>query len=191
MSAVEAIRAALPPMTQQKWGRILLVTSLSAKEPIPQLTLSNSLRPGLVGLANSLSKEVARDGITVNAIMPGYIDTERLADLGIDKRKLGESIPANRIGQPAELAALVAFLASVPDVLYQYRPTRMCHAGGRDGRAPAPAADGGGGETARAMVAAHRAGYLSFPAAHVTALAMMVRMCLSKYTPLVSWPTWK
>jgi len=112
MSAVEAIRAALPGMVAQRWGRILMITSLSSVEPIPRLTVSNSLRPGLIGLANSLSKEVARDGVTVNALMPGYIDTERLADLGLDKVALAASIPTQRIGRPEELAALVAFLAS-------------------------------------------------------------------------------
>ena len=112
LSAVEAIRAALPHMQTQRWGRLLLVTSLSAKEPIPLLTVSNSLRPGLVGLANSLSKEVAADNVTVNALLPGYIDTERLADLGLDRAELAASIPAQRIGSPAELGALAAFLAS-------------------------------------------------------------------------------
>ncbi len=112
LSAVEAIRAALPHMQTQRWGRVLLVTSLSAKEPIPLLTVSNSLRPGLVGLANSLSKEVAADNVTVNALLPGYIDTERLADLGLDRTELAHSIPAHRIGSPAELGALAAFLAS-------------------------------------------------------------------------------
>jgi 3-oxoacyl-[acyl-carrier protein] reductase len=99
-------------MQTQRWGRILLITSLSAKEPLPLLTLSNSLRPGLVGLTNSLSKEVAADGVTVNAILPGYIDTERLADLGLDRHELCASIPAGRIGRPSELADLVVFLAS-------------------------------------------------------------------------------
>lgn len=112
MSAVEAIRSALPGMIDQKWGRILLITSLSSVEPIPRLTVSNSLRPGLIGLANSLSKEVARHGVTVNALMPGYIDTERLAELGLDKAALAASIPTQRIGRPDELAALTAFLAS-------------------------------------------------------------------------------
>lgn len=112
MSAVEAIRAALPGMIGQRWGRILMITSLSSVEPIPRLTVSNSLRPGLIGLANSLSKEVAKDGVTVNALMPGYIDTERLGQLGLDKAELAASIPMRRIGRPPELAALVAFLAS-------------------------------------------------------------------------------
>jgi 3-oxoacyl-[acyl-carrier protein] reductase len=112
MSAINSIRAALPAMVEQGWGRILLITSLSAKEPIAGLMISNALRPGLVGLTNALSKEVARAGVTVNALMPGYIDTERLAELGIDRDRIAATIPAGRLGTPAELASLATFLAS-------------------------------------------------------------------------------
>jgi len=112
LSAVEAIRAALPGMRERRWGRILLVTSLAAREPIPRLTVSNALRAGLLGLAKSLSREVAAEGITVNALLPGYTRTERLMELGVDEAKLCAQIPAGRIGNPEELGALAAFLAS-------------------------------------------------------------------------------
>ena len=85
---------------------------VSADEPLPNLMISNALRPGLHGLVNALSREVAGDGITVNAIMPGYTLTERLRGLGIDVNAIAAQIPAGRLGRPEEFAALAAFLAS-------------------------------------------------------------------------------
>lgn len=112
LSAVDSIKASLPLMKQNRWGRILLITSVAAKEPIANLTVSNGLRAGLLGLANSLSREVACDGITVNAILPGYTKTERLLELGIPEETFIADIPAKRLGEPKELAALAAFLVS-------------------------------------------------------------------------------
>jgi len=102
----------LPPMRAQKWGRIIVVTSVTAREPIPALAVSNVLRPGLHGLINTLSKEVASDGVTLNALMPGYALTERIVEVGFDQAKLAEQIPAGRLGKPEEIGALAAFLAS-------------------------------------------------------------------------------
>jgi 3-oxoacyl-[acyl-carrier protein] reductase len=76
--------------------------------------LSNSLRAGLHGLVNALSREVSGDQVTVNAIMPGYTLTERLQELQLDATKLAAEIPARRLGRPQELAAVAAFLASDP-----------------------------------------------------------------------------
>jgi 3-oxoacyl-[acyl-carrier protein] reductase len=112
MSAVHLIRGCLPRMRERRWGRIMIVTSVSANEPLPNLTISNALRPGLHGLVNALSREIAGDGITINAIMPGYTLTERLRDLGIDDNKVAPQIPAGRAGRPEEFGALAAFLAS-------------------------------------------------------------------------------
>ena len=114
MSAVDSIQAALPGMKDRKWGRILLVTSVAAKEPMNGLTISNGLRAGLLGLAKSLSVEVASAGITVNALLPGYTDTERLKELQVPIEKMTSTIPAARLGRPEEFAALTAFLASEP-----------------------------------------------------------------------------
>lgn len=112
MAAVDSINAALPNMKKNKWGRILLVTSLAAKEPITGLTISNGLRAGLLGLARSISHEVAPYGITINSLLPGHTDTERLAALGVDKSKITEHIPAGRLGTTKEFGALAAFLSS-------------------------------------------------------------------------------
>ena len=114
MSAVQLIRGALPGMRERRWGRILIVTSISSREPLPNLMISNALRPGLHGLVNALSREVAADGITVNALMPGYTLTERIRELNVDQAKIGAQIPAGRLGRPEEFAALAAFLASEP-----------------------------------------------------------------------------
>ncbi len=112
LSAVEAIQAALPGMRQRKWGRIVLVTSVAAREAMPRLTISNGLRAGLLGLVKTLSNEVAGDGITVNAALPGYHATERMQQLGLTDEKVAPQIPARRLGRPEEFAALVTFLAS-------------------------------------------------------------------------------
>jgi 3-oxoacyl-[acyl-carrier protein] reductase len=112
MSAVGAIRAALPGMRARRHGRVIVVTSVAAKEPVPNLMLSNSLRAGLHGFVNALSKEVAPDQVTVNALMPGYQLTERLVELNIDEAASAAAIPARRIGTPADFASVAAFLAS-------------------------------------------------------------------------------
>ena len=112
VSSVQLIRECLPGMRERRWGRIMIVTSVSAREPLPNLMISNALRPGLHGLVNALSREVAGDGITVNALMPGYTLTERLQELKIDEAKVVTQIPARRMGRPEEFGALAAFLAS-------------------------------------------------------------------------------
>jgi 3-oxoacyl-[acyl-carrier protein] reductase len=99
-------------MRAKGWGRVLFVTSIAAKEPINRFALSNSLRAGIHGLVNTLSKEEAANGITFNALMPGYTLTERLAEAMLDLDEVGKAIPARRLGRPEEFAALAAFLAS-------------------------------------------------------------------------------
>ncbi|HEY1721543.1 MAG TPA: SDR family oxidoreductase [Magnetospirillaceae bacterium] len=112
MSTVQLIRGCLPAMKKRRWGRIMIVTSISAGEPLQSLMISNALRPGLHGLVNALSREVAADGITVNAIMPGFTATERLQKLGLDDEKIKSMVPAGRLGRPEEFGALATFLAS-------------------------------------------------------------------------------
>ena len=112
MSGVGAIRAALPDMRARRSGRVIVITSIAAREPVPNLMLSNSLRAGLHGLVNALSKEVAGDQVTVNALMPGYTLTERLEELHLDEAQLVAQIPARRLGRSQDFAAVAAFLAS-------------------------------------------------------------------------------
>ena len=114
MSAIQAIQAALPHMQKQKWGRIILSTSTSSKQPIPELTISNAYRPGLLGLMKTVAMEVASDSITVNAIMPGSTHTRRMDDFKVPIEELAEQVPAKRLGKPEEFAALATFLASEP-----------------------------------------------------------------------------
>ena len=112
MSCIGGMRAVLPGMRARHWGRVLVITSVAAREPIGNLMLSNTLRAGLHGLVNALSRECAADGVTVNAVLPGYTMTERLAEVGIDEAATAALIPARRMGSPEEFAALVTFLAS-------------------------------------------------------------------------------
>jgi 3-oxoacyl-[acyl-carrier protein] reductase len=124
MSAVGLTRAVLPGMKEQRWGRILNVTSIAVKQPIDGLMLSNSLRAAVTGFARSLANEVAGLNITVNNILPGYTRTDRVEQLArATGEKTGTSaadafakwereIPMGRLGEPREFAALAAFLAS-------------------------------------------------------------------------------
>lgn len=112
-STIETIKAALPSMKKNKWGRILLVTSFAAREPMSGLIISNAYRAGLLGMAKSLSNEVASHGITVNALLPGYTRTARVLELGVPEEKIAVNIPAKRYGDPEEFAALATFLSGV------------------------------------------------------------------------------
>jgi 3-oxoacyl-[acyl-carrier protein] reductase len=112
LGAIEAIQAALPGMLERGHGRILCLTSIAAKEPVPGLALSNTVRAGLHGYAKTLAGEVAGGGVTVNCLLPGYTRTQRLEELGIDLDTIAAQIPVGEIPEPTGLAALAAFLAS-------------------------------------------------------------------------------
>lgn len=112
MSVVESLKVALPRMKEHNYGRILLVTSLAAKEPLNGLTTSNGLRAGLAGLSKSIANEYAPFGITLNLLLPGYTSTDRLKELKLTDERIKQMVPAGRLGDPRELADLAAFLAS-------------------------------------------------------------------------------
>jgi 3-oxoacyl-[acyl-carrier protein] reductase len=115
LSAVDIIQQVLPAMKAKGFGRILTITSVAVKQPADNLISSNAVRTSLSGLVKSLSNEVANFGITVNNILPGYTNTERLQGL-IDKNPkvndVKDSIPMKRFGTPSEFAAAAVFLVS-------------------------------------------------------------------------------
>ncbi|WP_420604239.1 SDR family oxidoreductase [Flagellimonas sp.] len=123
-SVVLTTELALKHMQERRWGRIVNVASISVKEPLNYLALSNSIRAAVVTWAKSLAFDVAKDGITVNNVLTGYFDTDRIAQLNAKKaEKMGVSVaevreameaqvPMKRIGNPSEYGFLVAFLAS-------------------------------------------------------------------------------
>ncbi len=124
LSTINLVNAFLPYLKEQKWGRILASTSITVKQPIPSLALSNVSRLGVVAFIKSLAQEVAAFNVTANCLAPGYIMTERVKQLlenqassqGISYTealtRLKESIPTKKIGEPGDFGALCAFLAS-------------------------------------------------------------------------------
>ena len=124
LSAIRFAKLVLPGMRAQKWGRIINVTSVSVKQPIEGLLLSNTVRAGLTGWAKTVSNEVAADGVTVNNVAPGYTLTERQDELaeargkaaGKSKQEIIESwafqAPMRRMASPDEISAAIAVLAS-------------------------------------------------------------------------------
>ena len=126
LSVARVVREALPHLRRQGGGRIINLTSVAVKEPIPGLILSNAARLGVVGLAKTLSRELGPDQITVNNVCPGLTLTDRMRDLyggraeaqgrTLDELLAEEAqrIPLGRLAQPEDLAALVVFLASEP-----------------------------------------------------------------------------
>jgi 3-oxoacyl-[acyl-carrier protein] reductase len=106
-------QAVLPSMVSQRHGRIVNIASLSALLAPPGQANYAAAKAGVVGLTQSLAKEVARIGITVNAVCPGYIETDTLAALVGEERKAAQMrVPMRRFGRPEEVAAAVCFLAS-------------------------------------------------------------------------------
>ena len=114
LSAIRLTRLCLPQLERSGHGRVVNITSSSVREPIDNLALSNSIRPGLIGWANTLARELGPKKITVNSIAPGRIETARLAEVyaGGPRAEDLEQIPLRRFGAPREVASVVCFLAS-------------------------------------------------------------------------------
>jgi 3-oxoacyl-[acyl-carrier protein] reductase len=124
LSVVRFSKLVLPGMMSKNWGRIINLTSISVKQPIDNLVLSNTLRAGVTGLTKSLSNEVAKFNITVNNVAPGMTLTRRLYELAVVEAKekgksheevlveMAKRVPLNRLARPEEIASVVVFLAS-------------------------------------------------------------------------------
>ncbi len=124
MSAVRCIRAVLPQMRKQKWGRVIAITSIAAKQPLDDIVISSTLRPGILGLAKVLSNQYGRDGVLVNCVTPGFIMTARQKEISVARaaktglswedyvKESAKAIPLGRYGEPEELANVIVFLGS-------------------------------------------------------------------------------
>ncbi len=124
MSAIRLINAFVDEMKRKKWGRIIALTSVTVKQPIRNLILSNSIRLAITGFMKTLSLDLAPYNITVNCVAPGYTMTERVKELLKDEarragknfeevlREKNKSFPMKRMADPEEIASVVAFLAS-------------------------------------------------------------------------------
>jgi 3-oxoacyl-[acyl-carrier protein] reductase len=120
LSVVRLVRGVLPSMKAHRWGRILTIQSVSVKQPIPELLLSNAVRPGVAGMMKTLAGQLGKDGITVNTVCPGKIMTDRFLGgqkiSGLSREeylaRAVEDVPVRRVGTPEEFANVVVFLAS-------------------------------------------------------------------------------
>ena len=124
LGSIRLAQACVPGMRARRWGRVIFLTSMSAKQPLPGLLLSNTTRAGMLGFAKTLATECAPDGVLVNTVLPGHFDTDRALELARTRaeregRPVEEllaarvrGIPLGRSGDPREFAAVVAFLAS-------------------------------------------------------------------------------
>jgi 3-oxoacyl-[acyl-carrier protein] reductase len=120
LSVVRLVRGVLPSMKRKRWGRILTIQSVSVKQPVPGLLLSNAVRPGVAGMVKTLSEDLGKHNITINVVCPGKILTDRLLggakQAGLPReeflQKAGLDIPLGRVGTPEEFANVMVFLAS-------------------------------------------------------------------------------
>jgi 3-oxoacyl-[acyl-carrier protein] reductase len=115
MSAVRLVKAALPHLKQSDQPRIVFITSVSVRQPLPNIVISNAMRAGVTGLAKTLSRELAPERITVNSVAPDAILTDRMRQLAGSEdnlRQMAERTPMSRFGTPEEFAAACVFLCS-------------------------------------------------------------------------------
>jgi 3-oxoacyl-[acyl-carrier protein] reductase len=124
LSTVRCIREVLPHMQKRRWGRIINITSIAAKQPIADLVVSSALRPGILGLSRVLATQYAQEGILINSVAPGYFLTDRQKEIGTARAaqkgvsleeyltQAAVDIPVRRLGTPEELADVIVFLGS-------------------------------------------------------------------------------
>ncbi len=113
LSTVAMCQAAVPAMRERGWGRVVAITSVSVRQPIPGLILSNTARAGVTGFLKTLALEVAGDGVTVNSVQPGSHATDRLRSIhGGDLTAAASQVPTGELGRPDDFGAVVAFLCS-------------------------------------------------------------------------------
>jgi 3-oxoacyl-[acyl-carrier protein] reductase len=112
LSTIAMCETAIPAMRQRGWGRVLAITSVVVKQPAPYLILSNTARAGVHGFLKTTAGAVARDGVTVNALLPGGHATDRMKALYGDEGAVAANIPVGRLGRPEDFGATAAFLCS-------------------------------------------------------------------------------
>ncbi len=113
MSVVALTKAAVPAMQARGWGRVLAITSVSVRQPLDNLILSNTARAGATGYLKTMANQVAADGVTVNSLQPGYHATDRLRQLfGDQMAELSSTVAARSMGDPAAFGRIAAFLCS-------------------------------------------------------------------------------
>jgi 3-oxoacyl-[acyl-carrier protein] reductase len=124
MSSIRLTYGTIQPMIKKGWGRIVYITSIAVKQPIPFILLSNTARAGLAGFMKTVAREVAASGVTLNAVLPGTHDTDRVRQTAVTRAKTegvtvekaladqAKNNPMQRLGKPDEFAAMVAFLCS-------------------------------------------------------------------------------
>ena len=112
LSTVAMCKATVPAMCERGWGRVVAITSVSVRQPIPHLILSNTARAGLTGFLKTLALEVAANGVTVNSLQPGLHRTDRLVGLYADPDAVAQGIPAMQLGDPDDFGRITAFLCS-------------------------------------------------------------------------------
>ena len=112
LSVVAMCQAAVPAMRSNRWGRVVAITSISVRQPIATLMLSNTARAGVTGFLKTLATEVAADGVTINSLQPGSHATDRIKQISPNLAAAAKAVPTGVLGDPADFGAFAAFLCS-------------------------------------------------------------------------------